>query len=231
MQVIVRLCYNAFIIAVAEEKRYMPDLLEIEIKFWLPDPDKMRTQLNKLGAVSHGQQFEVNIRLDDEQKTLTKSHRVLRLRKAHREDQTINLLTVKTPGSTDETDLSVRREIELEVSDAKTLLSAFEVLGFAPYWQYEKRREIFLWEDVEIVIDELPFGWFMELEGSSQAIRTACGQLGLDLNNGLVLSYAHIFEYICGQLDTVCSDLTFEAFKEVAIPESIYEGLHLVEGD
>ncbi len=44
-------------------------------------------------------------------------------------------------------------------------------LGFFPALVYEKRRETWTLGKTEIVIDELPFGLFMEIEGAEQDIR------------------------------------------------------------
>ena len=46
-----------------------------------------------------------------------------------------------------------------------------EALGFTAGLIYEKRRETWILGKTEIVIDELPFGLFMEIEGAEQEIR------------------------------------------------------------
>ena len=46
-----------------------------------------------------------------------------------------------------------------------------EALGFTPALVYEKRRETWTLGKTEIVIDELPFALFMEIEDSEQGIR------------------------------------------------------------
>ncbi|MDT7602444.1 MAG: adenylate cyclase, class 2, partial [Acidobacteriota bacterium] len=49
-----------------------------------------------------------------------------------------------------------------------------------PALVYEKRRETWTLDGVEIVIDELPFGWFAEIEGEREAILRAERKLGLE---------------------------------------------------
>ncbi len=44
-------------------------------------------------------------------------------------------------------------------------------MGFMPALVYEKRRETWTLGKTEIVIDELPFGLFMEIEGDESGIR------------------------------------------------------------
>jgi adenylate cyclase class 2 len=44
-------------------------------------------------------------------------------------------------------------------------------LGLALSLVYEKRRQTWNYRDCEIAIDELPFGWFMEIEGPENEIQ------------------------------------------------------------
>ncbi len=53
------------------------------------------------------------------------------------------------------------------------------VLGYTPYFIYEKRRETFDLRGCEVMIDEMPYGWFLEIEGAADAIRARVGELGL----------------------------------------------------
>jgi adenylate cyclase class 2 len=45
-----------------------------------------------------------------------------------------------------------------------------DALGFTPTLVYEKRRQTWRLGKTEIVVDELPFGLFMEIEGSEADI-------------------------------------------------------------
>jgi len=63
-----------------------------------------------------------------------------------------------------------QREDETEVSDAQALDSILTGLGFTPTLIYEKRRMRWELGAAEIVIDELPFGLFMEIEASEAII-------------------------------------------------------------
>ena len=44
---------------------------------------------------------------------------------------------------------------------------------------YEKRRETWQLGEAEIVLDELPFGWFMEIEADVDEIRRLESELAL----------------------------------------------------
>ena len=63
-----------------------------------------------------------------------------------------------------------QREDETEVSDPDALAAILDALGYRPALVYEKRRATWHLAGVELVIDELPFGLFMEIEGDENAI-------------------------------------------------------------
>jgi adenylate cyclase class IV len=60
----------------------MTDHNEIEVKFYLTDPQAMRASVLRLGAASQGRHFETNIRFDDAPRSLNARGVVLRLRRA-----------------------------------------------------------------------------------------------------------------------------------------------------
>jgi adenylate cyclase class 2 len=54
-----------------------------------------------------------------------------------------------------------------------------ERLGYRLTAVYEKRRKYWQFGDVEVVLDELPFGQFMEIEGTIEDIGKTESLLGL----------------------------------------------------
>jgi adenylate cyclase class 2 len=77
-------------------------------------------------------------------------------------------------------DVKEQTEHESEFADADAVAEILAELGFKPRIIYEKRRETWLFRTVEIVMDELPFGLFMEIEGSITSIKEAEMILGLE---------------------------------------------------
>ena len=73
-----------------------------------------------------------------------------------------------------------QREEETEVANADALHAILTALGFRPALVYEKRRTRWRLGRAEIVIDELPFGLFMEIEGSEKGIARIEVQLGIE---------------------------------------------------
>jgi len=66
-----------------------------------------------------------------------------------------------------------QREEETEVADASAMAAILEALGYTPVLVYEKRRETWRLGGVEVVLDELPFGLFVEIEGEEASILEA----------------------------------------------------------
>jgi adenylate cyclase class 2 len=82
-----------------------------------------------------------------------------------------------------------QREEETEVADAGALASILEALGYRPALVYEKRRETWRLAGAEVVIDELPFGLFVEIEGEEEDILNAEKLLGLEGDAGVQEPY------------------------------------------
>jgi adenylate cyclase class 2 len=109
------------------------------------------------------EEFEVNLLYGGG--ILEKDRAILRVRKI--DDKTI--LTYKKQIHND---LGVKQhtEFETEVSDADALENIIRVLGFRLLMLYEKKRQTWHLQNVEICLDELPFGLFMEVEGKLSEI-------------------------------------------------------------
>jgi Adenylate cyclase, class 2 (thermophilic) len=78
-----------------------------------------------------------------------------------------------------ETGVKERIEFETSVSDVDATESIIERLGYKLTAVYEKRRKYWRMGTVEVVLDELPFGLFMEIEGTVEEIDRAEQALGL----------------------------------------------------
>ena len=76
--------------------------------------------------------------------------------------------------------IKYQREDETEINDADAMHSILAGLGFTPVLVYEKRRETWLLGSVEIVLDELPFGVFMEIEGNEDEINDIERRLAIE---------------------------------------------------
>jgi adenylate cyclase class 2 len=148
--------------------------IEIEKKYRLTKKqrDAVLLRLPKLGAQRKGQEFEVNTLYAGNDLDLGRA--VLRLRRVGKR----GILTYKERFPT-RSDIKHQREDETRVADPDAMELILEALGFTPALIYEKRRETWTLAKTEIVIDELPFGLFMEIEGSEQDIRDLESKLAI----------------------------------------------------
>ena len=148
--------------------------IEIEKKYRLSKKQREEVwqRLPRIGAKRKGQEFEVNTLYAGE--ALDLGHSVLRLRRVGKRA----ILTYKERFPSSST-IKHQREDETRVENPQAMELILEALGFTPALVYEKRRETWRLGKTEIVIDELPFGLFMEIEGTEQGIRDVEKQLAI----------------------------------------------------
>jgi adenylate cyclase class 2 len=182
--------------------------LEQEAKFRVDHLDVLAARLKELGAVcTQERTYEMNLRFDTADGRLAAAYQALRLR----QDQHIRL-TFKGPSDLDSA-ISSRREIEVEVGDLETTRAILEALGFQVVVCYEKYRAAYQLGEVEVSLDEMPFGTFSEIEGpGEESIRAAAEQLGLNWEARSKLNYLSIFAALKEAFSLTMPDLTFEAF-------------------
>jgi adenylate cyclase, class 2 len=87
-----------------------------------------------------------------------------------------------------------QREDETRVEDGEALASILDALGYRPALVYEKRRATWRIAGAEVVVDELPFGLFLEIEGEEEAITEVERLLGLTEAEVEMASYPELTE-------------------------------------
>lgn len=164
--------------------------LEQEVKFLLEDSAGLRLRLAALGAHSYQPRMhEVNLRFDTADGSLTRTGKVLRLRKAG-----AVILTYKEPDPAASAVARRSLETEIVVDDLEKTAHLLQALGFRPIVRYEKYREVFRWKSVLLMFDQMPFGEFLELEGPDlEELRQTAVRLGLDWKHAMKTSYMAIF--------------------------------------
>jgi adenylate cyclase, class 2 len=148
--------------------------IEIEKKYRLTGKqrEEVLRRLPKIGAKRQGEDFEVNTLFAGE--TLEIERSVLRLRRVGKRAT----LTYKERFPT-RSAVKQQREDETPIDDPEAMESILDALGFTPALVYEKRRETWTLGKTAIVIDELPFGLFMEIEGTEKDILDVEGKLAI----------------------------------------------------
>ena len=149
--------------------------IEIEKKYRLTKEQRgaVINRLEQIGDSSASEEFEENTLYSGG--VLEARPCTLRLRRIGHKA----ILTYKEryPGTSP---IKRQREDETEVADAEALAEILNAIGFKPSVVYEKRRATWQVGEAEVVVDELPFGLFMEIEGSEDQIARVESLLGIE---------------------------------------------------
>jgi adenylate cyclase class 2 len=186
------------------------------------------------GGLIQPRVLETNIRFDLPDGGLRSEGRVLRLRQ-----DTEAKLTYKS-GSSNEQGVLSRTEIEFTVDDYEKAKQFIEALGYQKLFYYEKYRTTYelhqtsevskTSEVLHIMLDELPYGNFVEIEGEGvESIHAVADKLNLKWDTAAPISYHLLFTRLCAKhpkLDP--TDLSFAALKGVDIKA---EDLSIRAGD
>jgi adenylate cyclase class 2 len=198
--------------------------LETEVKFYLANMDAVRSRIVGIGAGFKNRSFETNIRFDDAEKTLIQKKSLLRLRK-----DTKATLTFKADPPIKDNQFKILQEFEVEVSDFDVMEHILKCLGFQEEQVYEKWREMYVVGDAHLCLDTLPYGDFLEIEGSKESIRHLASKIGLLWEKRILLNYLAIFDIIKRQLNLSFYDVTFSNFSNIRFDMGPY--LNLIEAD
>lgn len=186
---------------------------ETEAKFYVQQLPRVKTRLDELEArLIQERVLESNIRFDLPGAPLLAEGRVLRLR-----HDTGSKFTYKS-ASTNERGVLSREEIEFGVEDFEKAKRFLEALGYEKLMYYEKYRTTYELNRTLIMLDELPYGDFVEIEGASvSSIGALANQLHLNWENAIATSYHALFEQARKTLNLSFQDLSFSNFADIVV--------------
>lgn len=187
---------------------------ETEAKFFVLDLDGIRMRLQILEAhLIQPRVLETNIRFDLPDSGLRSKGQVLRLRR-----DTEAKLTFKS-GSTNLQGVLSRKEIEFVVDDFEKAKLFLEALGYQRLFYYEKYRTTYEFNECHIMLDELPYGNFVEIEGENvDLIREVADKLNLKWDTTIPTSYHVLFDQLCAKHpDLDPKELSFSALNGLNI--------------
>lgn len=143
-------------------------MIETEKKYRLTasERDQVLQRLKAAGAADRGEEFEENTIYGGG--ALQPGKSVLRLRRVG--GKAVLTYKERFPRTSA---IKRQREEETVVEDAEAMTAILDALGFTRLLVYEKRRHTWRLGPTEVVIDELPFGLFMEIEGEEDEITAA----------------------------------------------------------
>ena len=171
--------------------------------------------LHRLGAsLKKERVHEFNLIFDTRDRDLIRSGQVLRLRKDSK-----SYITFKGPGVTG-ADVLNRQEIQFAVSNFESAKKLLTALGFEVSMVYEKYRTLYQYNQVEVTLDEMPYGDFIEIEGpTASEIMEVSRMLGLSWEKRILVRYTDLFEELRKRLDLEFRDLVFNDFQTLKITQ------------
>ena len=187
---------------------------ETEVKFYVRDLKRVELRLLDLKAqLIQPRVHEVNYRFDFPDDSLRRDFKVLRLRK-----DTEAKFTFKGPSEERESGVMSRQEIEFTVGDFESAKKFLELLGYVPVVFYEKFRTTFELKDAHIMLDELPYGTFIEIEGENiHTLQEITNLLGLNWDEMIKAGYHALFDKVAEKFKLKSADLSFKALEAVHI--------------
>jgi adenylate cyclase class 2 len=197
---------------------------EIEAKFYVDDLDGIKSRLQGLEArLIQPRVLETNIRFDLPDGRLRSEGRVLRLRQ-----DTEARLAYKGTGTNEHGILS-RTEIEFVVEDFEKARQFLEALGYLKVLAYDKYRSVYELEKCHVMLDELPVGHFVEIEGKDAGdIQNVATKLNLNMGVAIAQSYSALFESVKKALELSFQDLSYENFTGIHVtPDDL--GVHAAD--
>ena len=179
---------------------------EVEIKFLVPDLEKLRAQLRAAGFRERTPRtHEMNVLYDFPGRPLRAKGELLRIRKYGENWK----LTHKGPG--DAGKHKSRVETETDVKDGAALEAILRALGMQEAFRYEKFRSEWSDGQGEIVLDETPIGNVAEIEGPPEWIDATAKRLGVAEREYITKSYAVLFEEWKQRTGSRATEMTFAA--------------------
>lgn len=192
----------------------------------------VRAALKNAGALCEGAHLEYNSLWDTADRALRPKGTLLRLRtqqwfgpchEADVIDGQKHILTLKMV-ATEEQGCKIREEYEVSVDDAPTMEGIFMGLGYSVTARYEKVREVWQLHNTELALDILPFGEFMEVEGTVTDIEQVAKLVHIDTAQQSTASYHRLHQdWRTANALPPAVDFVFEPSKKAALIRYLQE--------
>jgi len=155
---------------------------EIEIKFKIEKADNIRTKLLALGGIPKKPYKQTTYGFFSDNSI--KEGIFPRIR----DERDKIVLTVKIRPKR-KTEYFERKEYSVEISNAKEGADIMKSIGYNQIRVFKKMREEWKFKDVEVVLDKLYFGVYMEIEGSKEKIEEMIKKLGFKDRKKITKAY------------------------------------------
>lgn len=181
-------------------------MLEQEVKLPFPTLEAARHAIHLAGARLVVSRRLLQDRLfDTADRQLREAGCALRVRS----DRDAGFLTFKGPSHA-EAAVKTREELETPVADPHTAQLVLRALGYSQVFLGEKYREEYALHGAHIALDEVPFGVFIEIEGTPEVIERTAAALGKSTADYRLESYPRLHAEWSKSQGREPGDMTFE---------------------
>ncbi|HEY5984668.1 MAG TPA: class IV adenylate cyclase [Anaerolineales bacterium] len=183
---------------------------EIEVKFHVQRLALVQQRAEGLGGrLIAPRMHELNLRFDTNDKRLEGQGCALRLRSDAKAT-----LTFKGPSEVLD-GIRQRVELELGVDDFAGARQILMALGYVVTFTYEKYRTVYGLGEATLMLDELPYGDFVEIEGEPETIKSSAERLGLRWELAIPDSYLGIFSRLQHTIELAPTELRFDSLAGI----------------
>lgn len=165
------------------------DHIETELKFQTIDPQRIINALMASGAKLVSKNKQKTVRFDTINHDLEKKGIFIRVRAEGEE----NTITLKEKIGNDET-VRQRKETEFKIEDLDKMSYIIQKLGFDYVLVMEKYRIELTYKNSHVCVDEMPFGFYVEIEGEEAEINLIAQELGFKPEEKIIVTYWDLFE-------------------------------------
>lgn len=181
--------------------RKLDSNLEVEVKYILSDKYAriIRSKILLLPGVKVlPKVFEKMTMLDSQDKRLFSDDARLRYKEISGADENNRIEFSYKRRLGVNNGIKIEEEIETSlVADNSNLINILNKIGFLPVSSYERFRESIQFRGAVITIDQFPFGFILEIEGSEFNILRVCKKLNLSLDDSYPRSCDDVYSELC----------------------------------
>ena len=176
---------------------------EKQVKYKINNFDYISKRLVEIEAIFIGGFMEKTIRYDNDNLKCSDNGIFIRTKSGMK-----NVLTLKEI-PTDSSNSSFERiTTEVEVDNINKIGYILEKIGLTKKFIMEKYRLFFKYDNVDILIDELPFGIYLEIKGEDNEINRVTKMLNIDEADLIKMTYWDIYDKI--KKDSKNENIVFE---------------------
>ncbi len=169
--------------------------IEIETKINLKpeEIEELKENILKLGAVHIKKEKEVDDYFDFDDNRINEMRNAIRLRNN-------KVLCLKEKENI-HSEIKEVNEFETEINNDEVIRKIFSKIGLKVMKKKEKIRDKYKLRNCELCIDELPFGFFLEIEGPRAEIITIAKKLGFNEDQFISDTYFQLYEKYCKKIN------------------------------